>query len=71
MNASNLKPFYGETSNQVIGEVKNKNEESICIVKGEWNGVLEFDYQKRVNLRLKTFSKNSLKNKILLTDNKG
>ena len=49
------KPFYGEKSNQVFAEVKNKNEEIVCNVKGEWNGLLEFDYKKKVNFK---FQKN-------------
>ena len=39
-----LKSFYGEKSNQVNVVVKNKSNEMICKINGEWNGRLEYEY---------------------------
>lgn len=39
-----FKPFYGENSNQVTAEVKDKNEEIICKVQGAWSGILDYQF---------------------------
>lgn len=39
-----LKSFYGEKSNQISVLVKNKNNDVICKITGEWNARLEYEY---------------------------
>jgi hypothetical protein len=55
-----LKPFYGDTSNQVFAEVKNKNDEIICKASGQWNGVIEYEHfsSKKLGLITKSDTKN-------------
>ncbi|GAB6025068.1 Oxysterol-binding protein- protein 10 [Chamberlinius hualienensis] len=38
------KPFYGGKANKVTAEVKNNISSTVCKIQGEWNGILEFNY---------------------------
>uniref|UniRef100_T1JKI0 Oxysterol-binding protein n=1 Tax=Strigamia maritima TaxID=126957 RepID=T1JKI0_STRMM len=38
------KPFYGGKLHRITAEIKNPQNNIVCRIQGEWNGVLEFIY---------------------------
>ncbi|RNA44934.1 oxysterol-binding -related 11, partial [Brachionus plicatilis] len=50
-----VKSFYGDTLNQVFAELRNKNEEVFCKMKGEWDAKLEFIFGNEASRTVKSF----------------
>ena len=49
-----VKSFYGEKINQVFAEIKNKNDDVICKVKGEWDCKMDYIFVTESSKIVKT-----------------
>ncbi|CAF0729050.1 unnamed protein product [Brachionus calyciflorus] len=56
-----VKSFYGEKINQVFAEIKTKNEDILCRIKGEWDGKLEYIFGSESSKVIKTVDFSGIK----------